>query len=531
VARQADGRDEKTRFLAGAWWLHPLLLSAFPIIFLFASNIGEQVSLAPIGPPLAIALLVAAGAVVAVAIVARTTGASAARMALLISLLIVLFFSYGHVWSLVAPMLELHRFLLSAWLLGGWAIVVAGPRQVATATAFLNVIGAILLVVNLLPVIRFGLASGQPVGQDLPSAVPTAGAAVAEDRDVWYLVFDRYAGEDGLTATYGFDNRPFLDELARRGFQLVEHATANYLKTALSIDSTLSMDYLDADALTEAAASPDDWSPLYRDLQGSTAVERFLHARGYEYLHLGVRRGATYTNSAADQVFLYGDSSEFSAVLADTTLLVALEHLGTNEPTGLRGLYGHQSLYQFDVLDQLARTDAPQPRFVFAHFLLPHPPYVFNADGSWVTEAQESSRSGEASYLEQVRFVNNRILRLLDAIESRPESERPIILIQADEGPFPDRYAADEEGFRWTEATDEELLRKFSILSAYRVPGPPGDALELTDRTTPVNSFRAIFNAAFGAGFDLLDDRNLVFVDQRHIYDMVDVTDRVQALP
>jgi len=524
-----------TRLLGRAWWVHPLLLSAFPVLFLFASNLGEQVSLEPIGPPLAAALLAVGIAVIVVALVGRAAGISASRAGLVISLFVILFFSYGHAWSVVGATLVLHRYLLAAWvllaILGTCAIVLARTRHVVAATAFLNVVGTVLVVVNLVPIVRFGIASGPAVGNTAPSPTAAVVEPRGQSRDVWYLVFDRYAGADGLTATFGFDNRPFLDELERRGFQVVEHATANYLKTGLSLTSTLEMDYLDADALSREAASPDDWAPVYRRLQGSTAVARFLHERGYEYLHLGIRRGATYTSSAADHVYLYGDLSEFSAVLADTTLLVALEHLGTGEPKGIRGLYGHQSLYQFDVLDQLARADASRPRFVFAHFLLPHPPYVFNADGTWVSEAQEASRSGDASYLEQLRFVNRQVLGLLDALDERPEADRPIILIQADEGPFPDRYARDEEGFRWTEATDDELLRKFSILAAYRVPGEAGRALELRDRMTPVNSFRAIFNAAFDAGFDLLDDRNLVFVDQLHLYDMVDVTDRLRSLP
>jgi hypothetical protein len=529
-----DGRANGN-VLTRAWWLHPLLLSAFPVLFLFASNIGEQVGIEPLGPPLGAAVLVSAAGLLVGLAIARIAGFSPARATLVLSLVIALFFSYGHVWAAVGAALVLHRYLLAAWalvaILGVCAVAFATRRQIGAATAFLNVVGLALVAVNVLPIARLGLGSEPTASAAAPTSSETDGDAEPARPDIWYLVFDRYAGADGLTATYGFDNRPFVAELERRGFDVVEHATANYLKTALSLDSTLNMDYLDAEALGRAAPTPDDWSPVYRELQGSTAVERFLHDRGYEYVHLGLRRGATYTNSAADRVYLYGDQSEFAAVLENTTLLVALEHVMSDEPTGLAGLYGHQSLYQLGVLDQLARSDGPRPRFVFAHILLPHPPYVFNEDGSWVTDTQRRERSADEQYLEQLRFVNARILDLVDSIDARPEAKRPILLIQADEGPFPDRYERDEEGFRWADATDEELLRKFSILAAYRMPPNVPGALELGDRMTPVNSFRAIFNATFDAGLDLLDDRNLVFVDQRHLYEMVDVTDRVRALP
>ncbi|HEX5041204.1 MAG TPA: sulfatase-like hydrolase/transferase [Candidatus Limnocylindria bacterium] len=535
MATATDVKNAKGSLLARAWWLHPFLLSAFPVVFLFASNIGEQVSLEPLGPPLAVALIVAAVGLLIAVTAARLGGFSPGRAALVLSLLVVLFFSYGHAWAIVGPTLGLHRFLLAAWglvaILGTWLIAGATRRQVSAATGFLNVVGLVLVALNLVPIGRFAMTSEPTIGTAIPSSTQALSDPAHGTPDIWYLVFDRYAGADGLSATYDFDNEPFLAELERRGFQVVDHATANYLKTALSLTSTLNMDYLDSDALGQAASTPDDWSPVYRELQGSTAVERFVHDRGYEYVHLGLRRGATYTNSEADRVYVYGDQSEFAAVLENTTLLAALERVETSEPTGLAGLYGHQSLFQLGVLRQLAQSDAERPRFVFAHILLPHPPYVFNEDGSWVTDAQRRERSADEQYLEQLRFANARILELLDALDSRPAAQRPIVLIQADEGPFPDRYQRDEEGFRWTDATDRELLRKFSILAAYRLPAEVPDGLELWERITPVNSFRAIFNAAFDAGFEYLDDRNLVFVDQGHLYDEADVTDRLRSLP
>ena len=368
------------------------------------------------------------------------------------------------------------------------------------------------------------------VGEVAPSSSQGPVAADGATRDVWYLVFDRYAGTPALAELYGYDNGPFLDALRDRGFVVAEGATANYLKTAHSLASSLNMDELDADALAAEATTPDDWTPLYRRLQTSHAVERFLHDRGYRYLHLGLRRGATYTNDAADVVFLLGNTTEFSAVLADTTILVALQQLLPGElATGTSAIYPAQTLFQLETLEEIA--DAPGLNFVFAHLLLPHPPYAFNADGSRVTAEQRASRTEDEQYLEQLQFANARILQLLDRMHAGPPESWPIVVIAADEGPFPPRYAADEVGFAWLEATPEELLRKFSILTAISVPGVDAAGLEaagFSDTTTPVNLLRAVFNAAFDAGLPMLPERNWVFVDQEHIYDLVDITDRVR---
>lgn len=482
--------------------------------------------------PLVLSLSATAVLLVVVAVVLKLAGATNARAGLVVSLLVALFFSYGHVWDVVGESVRLHRNLLAIWSL----IAVVGtitalrirPSVVRTVTGGLNVLAGVLVAVNVVPVIGFAMAA-----DDAPGNGPSASVGRPSDADapdIWYLVFDRYAGQEALQQIYGFDNRPFIEELERRGFDVAEQATANYLKTALSIASTLQMDYLDLPALSAEASAPDDWTPLYRMLQGSYPVETYLHERGYTYLHLGVRRGATYINSAADRVFVYADQTEFSAVLADTTMLRALESMADpNVPIGTAGIYGANSVYELNTIEQIAVADSARPRFVFAHFLLPHPPYLFNADGSWVTPAQRAARSDAEEYLEQVRFVNDRALRLLDLLDQHADGRPPVVLIQADEGPFPDRYAQDEESFAWPDATADELLQKFSILSAYRLPDGASNATGLTEETTPVNSFRIIFNAVFGADFALLPDRNLVFVDQRHLYDMVDVTDRVRA--
>ena len=530
--RHAEDHPEATIRL---WWLHPFLVAAFPVLFLFSQNINEQLSLDPLWAPLAIALGVAA-AVLLVALTAGVLlGVERARMSIVASLLIGLALTYGHAWNLVGEALGLHRFLLVAWgALAITAIVVtllARRSLIGRATTAVAAGAAILVVINLVPIVGLGLRT---VGAEMVSGPGGSGGAggSGSGRDVWYLVFDRYAGSPSLERIYGYDNSPFLDELRERGFAVAAGATANYLKTALSLASSLNMAQLDAEALADEATNPEDWTPVYRQLQGSHAVERFLHERDYRYLHLGLRRGATYANASADVEILVDGTTEFSAVFADTTILAAAESLLPPEvAVGTEDLYARQTLFQLDELERL--VDLPGRNFVFAHVLLPHPPYFFNADGTRVTSAQAAARTAKEAYVEQLRFANARILALLDRLQAGSESTWPIVVLAADEGPFPDRYAANELEFRWNEATDDELLQKFSILTAVLVPGTEPSELAaagFSDAISPLNLFRVVFNAAFEADLPPLPDRAWIFTDQRHIYDSVDITDRVRAV-
>ncbi len=510
-----------------------MLVAAFPVLFLFAQNITQQFSLSDLWVPLLLAIGGAALLLLVALGLARAVGASAARAALAVSLLIGLAMTYGHVWNLVGDSLRLHRYLLAVWaLIAALGLVMIwrlAPASVRRVTVGLTVAIGALIVVNLIPIAGLAIRSVSVAAPAQEADGPSADPADGDARDIWYIVPDRYAGSDGLQEVYGFDNTPFLGALEERGFEVAASATSSYLKTALSLLSTLNFEELDFGELEAEATGGNDFGPIHRRLQESHAVARYLHERGYRYLHVGSRRGPTAGNAAADEVFLYSSTTEFGSVLADTTLLRALERVAPQAfAPGLEELYSAQIEFQLDALNDLA--DAPGRNFVFAHLLIPHPPYAFNADGSRVTDAQRASRTIGEQYLEHVRFTNASLLALVDRLHVGPPESWPIIVIAADEGPFPNRYAEDEDHFQWLEAQPEELLAKFSILSAISVPGVDRAGLEdagFSDDMTLVNLFRIVFNAAFDADLPMLPQRNWVFVDQLHLYDEVDVSDRI----
>jgi hypothetical protein len=117
---------------------------------------------------------------------------------------------------------------------------------------------------------------------------------------------------------------------------------------------------------------------------------------------------------------------------------------------------------------------------------------------------------------------------MVDQLLAGPDDTDPIVVIQSDEGPHPDRLEADEDSFEWPDATDTELGEKFRILDALYLPGEGTDA-ELGS-FTPVNSFRIIFDRYFDADLPLLPDRTWVFQDSTHPYRMTEITDRLATL-
>jgi hypothetical protein len=161
---------------------------------------------------------------------------------------------------------------------------------------------------------------------------------------------------------------------------------------------------------------------------------------------------------------------------------------------------------------------------VYAHFLVPHPPFVLAADGRCrpVEEAKASSRRD--NYIAQVQFVNARVLRLIDAVTSGP---RPaVIVVHSDEGPWPEPYVGNEHSFggdpvavEWTRVDSVRLREKMGILLAVRAPS--GAPKTMPD--SPVQIYPAILKDHFGGRQPLPESRHEVFESDARLYTFHDV--------
>ena len=332
-------------------------------------------------------------------------------------------------------------------------------------------------------------------------------------------------GSTGLADTYDFDNEPFLTALEARGFNVARHAHANYIKTPLSLASSLNMDFLDADALKAEATEGKDREPIHRVLRDHLVVPTALKELGYQYIHVSNWWTPTATNVDADRTFRYEGQDEFSTVLAQTTLLRAF-----NEPEAApTDPWDWRVLREHTATSSTAWTRSrPYPaRSTCSRICSFRTTHTSSMPTGRSPVASRSSGLGQPeSYRRQLSYANTRMLRLVDEIlaASGPDA---VIMIQGDEGPFPARYRADEWGFEWRQASDEELEEKFGILYAMRVPGADLEAAGFHDAITPVNTFRLIFNARFGTDLALLPDRTWAHEDLYHFYDFFEITDRL----
>ena len=343
--------------------------------------------------------------------------------------------------------------------------------------------------------------------------------------DIYYIILDGYGRADMLQNIHGYDNSAFIAALEQRGFVVASRSQTNYPRTLLALASSLNMQYLD----TMAAAMGDSylWWPVTDTVQHSQ-VREFLERRGYRTVFLAsgwdftdIRDGDIYRKPYPLML------NDFEEPFVNFTNLSVLR--GAASSIAAYPSYDtHRRiiLYNFETLPEVAAL--PGPKFVFAHIVAPHPPFVFDRDGGAVdpdypfTLMDPYRLRGDVSqsrerYLAQLTFISQQTLTMLDGVLAHSETP-PVIIIQADHGPniFVDYNSLENTC----------LYERFSILNAYYLPGVDGGSVSAD--LSPVNSFRLIFNEYFGADFTLLPDLHY-YARSARFYQFEDVSGRSEA--
>jgi hypothetical protein len=427
------------------------------------------------------------------------------RGALATSLLLVLFFTYGHVYNFLektVPFLGRHRLLLPFWLLlagvGLW-LIARRLRDATPLTAALNAVALVALVFPFYQVASWEIRLAQ-TGTNPAVNIPGMGSlhlpADQTSPDVYFIVLDEYTRQDVLDDVYHFDNSAFLDELRQMGFVIVECGQSNYSQTEMVLTSILNMNYLDA--LGQFDPSSTDHLAL-RQLIKDNAVMRAFRVLGYRLVafetgfHFSEFYNADYYLSPdGGKTVPLGRMNAFEVMLFKSTAGLALSDFAkilpsflipdTSQPLETKR---QQVLFDLEELQTIPQS-IPGPKFVFAHILLPHEPFVFAADGTAVDYPETLDEAQYlAAYRDQLVFLNTRLLPILHNMIENSGSP-PIIILQGDTGPGRVSNAG-----------------RMAILSAFYLPGY---TQSLSPTLTTVNDFRLVFDNYFGASLDLLPD-------------------------
>ena len=488
---------DASRAKKGCFTWSPYRLSATFPWTMWVNNLAEEPMMVEVAATFAIALAVTA----ALDLATRVLTVDAAAHGLAVSLAVLAIFLYGHAQHLTGPRLP-HRLLLAPWLaawgLATWLTIRHVSSRPVQSLARLAARGSVALVA-IIAIAGSSKIFSQfraSVGGDFAGDSALADESAGGRRDLYFLILDGYARADVLENVLDFDNRQFLSRLRERGFFVADQARANYSQTRLALPAALSMEYL-------PAAPPDDpYEPhhaVLRALRKNNRVARTLRGHGYSYRYVGSSfyRG----DEAADENFAWGGNDGGYVV---SFLATTLFDLGRHALDRL-GWFSHPA----DVLEyQLAHVAAPKrttgAMFTFAHLCCPHLPYAFDRHGRRERVIDREEDATPRDYAEQVMYLNQQVLALIDRIDATSGGDATIIL-QADHGtaflgmsPRP---------------TAAQLHERMSIFSAVR--GPRALRERLYPSITPINTLRATVATLVGENLPPLLDRSLYSTYER----------------
>jgi hypothetical protein len=338
--------------------------------------------------------------------------------------------------------------------------------------------------------------------------------------DIYLIVLDSYMRADAMQQDLGFDNSQFIDQLKQMGFYVAQCSRTNYRFTLGSIASTLNMKYI------SQAYVNDYYGSTFWTIIKNNEARHQLESVGYQTVSfLGDDPRVAFDNAdilfevdrpAIDSRYLYS----FEGMYLRSTAIIILRDIDAKlkisqyfnlnsasqktssvDNSGLsldnRDLVKEHVAAQLFFLDKLPDVPAIDgPKFVYAHISVPHFPYVFGPNGEIMTDSGfYGAENGDAvnqehqeqGYINQVQYINMRIIPILQTIINESKNP-PIIVLMGDHG--------------------LKNNNKSTNLNVYYLPNGYED---LYEKITPVNSFRVIFNEYFGADYPLLPD--LTYLD------------------
>lgn len=472
-------------------YLHPFLFALYPIFELRNFNIA-YVDSASLARPVLLSLVCTA----LIWIILRLLTREWQKSGIVTTLVVIVFFSYGHVYlaiqSAFGEMIR-HRYLLlifgALFALAVWFIFWRMKRA-DTLVNFLTMAGAFLAIFSVARSVQHDFAvyrSGREAQAAMEAYRKANQSNVGERPDVYVILLDAHTSAFALEKYFGYDESAFTKKLEGLGFYVAQCAQSNYPATKLSVTSTFYADYHREDTLY----------PLY-----SSLVVETLRAQGYRIVTFENRSQGHFSfgedvrlsrnQLLAGKVDLTGGLSEFEFELLETSLA----RLAFDIPALIPGFdlaqqketefYEHYQQTYF-ILNELKRLpeEIQGPKLVFAHFLVPHPPFIFTPDGKFDWSDNEVD-----GYLSNMEFIDSQITGVVEEIIAKSKIP-PVIILMGDHGPS------------GVPSKDQPSLR-MSILNAYYV----NDAAkqDLYPAITPVNSFRVVFNNYFGTDYPLLED-------------------------
>jgi len=331
--------------------------------------------------------------------------------------------------------------------------------------------------------------------------------ALAEKPNVYHIILDEYTDNEILMKKLNYDNEKFLKFLNKNGFYIPNKSFSTWEHTVDEFGSILNMEYqqiktgtvIDPHHLKGSKKAIFSWN---YELVNDNKVMSIFSDQNYSIIEINsMSRWKDY--SYVDTKLCYGGllniNSEFlDHVLAKSIIRYFLEihHNDTR---------GDVIRCASNELNEIASQNSG-PKYVFAHIIAPHLPFLFGPNGENVMPDNRKisglqSYEDPQGYVNQLIYVTNQVSVVIkNIVKNDPDA---IIILQGDTGTF---TGIDDIAKREV----KDVYQSHSILYAVRIPD-----VDNLESMIPVNTYRIIFNNYFNMNYEYLEQRIFTIFEDR----------------
>jgi hypothetical protein len=416
--------------------------------------------------------------------------------------------------SLLPPFFSSYSFLFSLlfiFLVAGILFLRKRQPALLTFTRFGNSLLLLLLVMEAGLTLYYVISDrkqSMQLAYDLKPVLNKYAAppdSVRTSPDIFLIVWDEYASSASLKRYQNFDNYSLDSSLRAKGYYVAESSKSNYNSTPHSLASMLSLDYFPTQ-LENAATDPPAML-LAQQAYRTASLPPWLADQGYEILNLGLM---DFENHPAPFESFFNRDWKQSMLHENLPRRVHSEiwwklvdwfpALNWSRDAWKKRQQQEINVFRHNwtSLLQAWQSTSDRPRFVMAHFMLPHMPFNFNANGERRDLGYfEWSTQRDSLYLDQLQYVN----KLIDSLTVLPYDTvmRPrVVIIMGDHG-FRDQNL---------HPTNRIRPKQFENLTA--VYYSDQEYVRLYPSITPINNMRLLVNKYFGYQLPLLADSSIM---------------------
>ena len=335
----------------------------------------------------------------------------------------------------------------------------------------------------------------------IPNTVIFNDTKVTVKPNVYFLLFDEYAGYKSLRDSFAFANDSLYRFLHEKGFHILP-LFSNYDFTPFSMSSILNMRYVDS-GYNPQKINQSDLQMRINEISHAEVFSVFkkmgYHIQNYSVFDVGEMWGIGDKNS-----FLPVHSLLLTDKILHNRIIRTSGWLFQTGKFSLaiwrkKYLYQHETNNQYSQKMVVNSTNEAKaaPTFCYAHFMLPHWPFYRDSTGAYNSDeiiANGSLVNNKALYLSYLKYTNFVIESLVDSITGKDSVA--IVIVMSDHGFRSYKNTATFEPFN------------FDNICAVRMPS--GQHTVYKERWSAVNFFRYIFNAGYGQNIPYLNDSSIV---------------------